>query len=192
MSPAVEVLNIISVCVQIILFVAFIVLIVALNKYIKGLMTKIEYLQKDVNAFKVRLEPLIDDSLQLVKKLNSISDKVDDNIDVIKKTVLKVRDATDKIIEFEQNLQNKIEGPVVDTINTYSAVVKGIKTFIERFRFGKRSDIRGYSGSESDEINFDTEEKPVEVKNNKFEEDFNEINKELNDVRKKLEEMKKV
>jgi hypothetical protein len=193
MSSTLEVFNIISVIIQIILFVVGIVLILGLTKYLKGLMTKVEDVQKDLNNFKIKLEPLIDDSLQLVKKLNVISDKVEDNIDVVKTTVLKIKDATDKVIEFEQNLQNKIEIPVLDTINTYTAIVKGVKTFFDKLRTGKKdvpAPIAVRNKIDEDDMIFDTGDKTFD--NNSIEEEFNDINKELNDVRKKLEEMKKV
>ena len=86
-----------------------------------------EGLQDDVNKFKTRFDPLLDDSRKLINILNSVFGKVDDNIDVLKDSVVKVRDTVDNIIEFEQRLQSKIESPVMDSINAYSALVKGIK-----------------------------------------------------------------
>jgi len=151
-------------------------------------MIKVEGLQDDVNKFKITVEPIVDDSRILVKKLNNIFGKVEDNLDVVTNTVEKVRDTVDSIIDIEQRIQRKIEVPLFDSINSVSAIFRGVKVFFERIKSPGRhlisktpSEIPEIN-NEEDEILFDDE----------IQEEFNDINKELNEVRKKLEEMKKV
>lgn len=179
-----EILNNVSVIIQIILFLAFIILVVSLIGYVKKLMTKIEDLQNDVNKFKVRLDPLIDDTQELVKKLNRISEKVDDNITIVKTTLEKVRDAAENVIDFKDRIIRTAEPPILDTVKAFSAIVKGVKTFVEKWKSGKEV----HSGYSDDNLLFDSApESDFDI--NK---EYDDINKELNEVRKKLEEMKKV
>jgi uncharacterized protein YoxC len=177
-----QILLSISIIIQIILFVAFIILIISLSNYVKKLIGKTDELKVDLNNFKVRLEPLIDDTLELVKKLNTISGKIDDNMENVKKVTERVRVLTDDIYEFKNKLQKKIEPPINDTINFYTAIVKGIKVFTDRLKSPKSERLPSDNLLFDDKIDYD-----VEIK-----EEYNDINKELNEVRKKLEEMKRV
>jgi len=185
-----EVLNIISILIQIILFITLIVLVISLFGYTKRLTIKVELLQDDVNKFVSHAEPLIDDTRKFISILHDVTDKVNDNMDVLKGTVERIKNTVDSVLEFEQRIQTKIESPVMDSINTYSAIIKGITVFFERIKENKyktfrksRPEIESPKGNyNEDDIIFDDE----------IQEEFNDINKELNEVRKKLEEMKKV
>jgi uncharacterized protein YoxC len=170
---------------QIILFIAFIVLIFILSGYVKKLILKTDQLHEDINNFKTKLDPLIDDTIELVKKINNISDKVEDNIDVLRKATDKVKTLVDDVVEFKDKIQNKIEPPINDTIQFYIALVKGIKAFS-----GKIKNYYPSKKSSNDNLLFDVEEK-IDY-DSEIKEEYNDINKELNEVRKKLEEMKKV
>ncbi len=178
----------ISVVIQIIVFIALIALIVSLTKIIKGLTAKVESLQDDFTKFKVRIDPLIDETLSTMKKINSIAQTVDENLDGLKGTVDKVRDTIENITDFVEGLRKRVEPSVYDTIKGYSAVVNGVKAFIEKFRSGSNKNIRK---SYNRDLLFEPSENS-ESEENDFEDEFNDINKELNEVRKKLEEMKKV
>jgi uncharacterized protein YoxC len=176
-----QILLSISIIIQIILFIAFIFLVFKLTGYLKKLIGKTEELKDDIGNFKIRLEPLIDDTLELVKKLNAISGKVEENIDTVKKVTDKVKELTDDIYDFKNKLQKKIEPPINDTINFYNAIIKGVKVFTDKLKSPKEK-------TPSDNLLFDDKiDYDVEIK-----EEYNDINKELNEVRKKLEEMKKV
>jgi uncharacterized protein YoxC len=178
-----QILLSISIIIQIILFIAFIILIFKLTDYLKKLIGKTEELKDDISNFKIRLEPLIDDTLELVKKLNTISGKVEENIDTVKKVTDKIKDLTDDIYDFKNRLQKKIEPPINDTINFYNAIIRGVKVFTDKLKAPRESKM-----STSDNLLFDDKiDYDVEIK-----EEYNDINKELNEVRKKLEEMKKV
>lgn len=181
MTDTYQILLSISIIIQIILFIAFILLIFSLTGYLKKLIGKTEELKDDINNFKVRLEPLIDDTLELVKKLNTISGKVEENIDTVKKVTERIKDITEDIYEFKNKLQRKIEPPINDTINFYNALIRGIKVFTEKIK-SPREKLPSDNMLFDDKIDYD-----VEIK-----EEYNDINKELNEVRKKLEEMKRV
>lgn len=181
MGDTYQILLSISIIIQIVLFIAFIVLIFTLSSYVKKLIGKTDELKDDINNFKTRLDPLIDDTLDLVKKLNTISGKVEENIDTVKKATEKVKELTEDIYEFKNKLQRKIEPPINDTINFYYALLKGIKVFTDKIKSPKEK-MPEENLLFDDKIDYD-----VEIK-----EEYNDINKELNEVRKKLEEMKRV
>lgn len=182
MSTESQILFNISIIIQIILFIAFIILVFVLTGAVKKLMLKVDSLNDEFTNFKVKVDPLIEDSKQLVRRLNTISEKIEGNIDSVRETVDKIRGVIDEVIDFKKRIQEKIEPPLKDTITFYTSVVKGIKVFFEKLREGKKSK------KEEIPILPDTSS----GLNEKFQSDFDDINKELNEVRKKLEEMKKV
>jgi len=181
-----EILNIVSVIIQIVLFVALIFVIVSLTKYLKLLMAKVDVLEDDFNKFKTRVDPLIDDSRALIQKINKISDKVDDNFKYVTLTVEKIKDTVEDIVELKERIIRKAEPPIFDTINAFAAIVKGVKTFSDTIK--RNRPVRKQYPEEDDNLLFDNNgDSEFEL-----EKQYDDINKELNEVRKKLEEMKKV
>ncbi len=149
---------------------------------------KVESLQDDFTKFKIKIDPLIDETLVTMKKVNSIAQSIDENLDGVKGTVDKVRNTVENLTDFVEGLRRKVQPSIYDTVNGYSAVVQGVKAFIERLKStGSKVNRKPYN----ENLLFE----PPESSDNEeydFENEFKDINKELNEVRKKLEEMKKV
>lgn len=181
-----EVLNIVSVIIQIILFIALIITVISLTKYVKLLMARVDGLQEDLNKFKLSVEPLIEDTRTMIQKINKVSDKVDENFVYVAKTLEKLRNATDDIIDFKDRILRKAEPPILDTISAFAGIVKGVKVFTDTWKSNRP--VRTQHHIEEDNLLFDTNsESDFEL-----EREYDDINKELNEVRKKLEEMKRV
>jgi len=177
----------ISVVIQIIVFAALIYLVVMLTKIIKGLTDKVEFLQKDFDNFKTKIDPAIDETLILLKKVNKVADKIDENIVTIKSAVDKVKDTSSEIMDFALIVKRKVEPPIIDSLIAFNAFAVGVKVFVEKLRSRQEH-------LESVEKNLLFDEHLENNSDSTFDIDseFNDINKELNEVRKKLEEMKKV
>jgi uncharacterized protein YoxC len=177
----------ISIVIQIVVFISLIYLVVTLTKIIKGLTEKVENLQKDFDGFKTKVDPAVEEALVLLKKVNKVADKIDDNIVTIKSAVDKVKDTSSEIMDFALNVKRRVEPSIIDSVNSFNAFSKGVRVFFDRLKL--KRDL-----AEKPEENFLFDE---HIENNNdntidFESEFTDINKELNEVRKKLEEMKKV
>jgi uncharacterized protein YoxC len=177
----------ISIVIQIIVFVALIFLVVSLTKIVKGLTNKVDSLQNDFEKFKTKVDPAIDETLVLLKKVNKVADKIDDNIETIKSAVDKVKDTSSEIMDFALTVKRKAEPSILNYVSAFNAFTKGTQVFFNRLK-GNPDRI------EAHDENFLFDE---HLENNSdttidFESEFKDINKELNEVRKKLEEMKKV
>ena len=185
MGDTYQILTSISIIIQIILFIAFIILIFLLSGYIKKLIAKTDVLHDDITNFKTKVDPLIEDTIELVKKLNNIAEKVEENIDVLRAAADRIKTLADDIVEFKDKIQRQIEPPINDTIVFYTALIKGIKAFSERLK-----NYHPTRRTMKENILFEEEKKydyDAEIRG-----EYDDINKELNEVRKKLEEMKKV
>ena len=159
-------------------------------------MFKIDSLQNDFTSFKNRLDPVIEDTLELLKKVNRVAEKVETNIDTLKTSVDKVKKTADSIVDFVVKVKGKVEPSIMDTVTAYTAMVKGVSTFFDKLKSTKRT-YKSYRND--DNLLFDEAFEPVtssplsiDKEEFNFDNQFNDINKELNEVRKKLEEMKKV
>ncbi|MCX7833434.1 MAG: hypothetical protein N2490_04410 [Ignavibacteria bacterium] len=191
MDTTTSIFLIISVIIQIIVFLAVIFLVLSLIKIIKSLSARIENLQKDFDDFKVKLEPGIEDGIVLVKKLNKIADTVENNIHKFENVADKFKSFSEDVIEFGSKVKEKIEPPVLDTVTTFTAIFKGVKTFFERLKdHDKLKSVEENYLFENTESDFGKKQESIE--SSELKDDFEDINKELNEVRKKLEEMKKV
>jgi uncharacterized protein YoxC len=181
-----EILNIVSVIIQIILFIALIVIVFSLTKYVKLLMVKVDGLQDDLIKFKSSVDPLIEDTRVMIHKINKVSDKVDENFVYVTKTLEKLAKATDDVIDFKDRILRKAEPPIFDTLSAFAGIVKGIRVFTDTWKSNRP--VRTHKFIEEDNLLFDSNG------DNDFEleKEYDDINKELNEVRKKLEEMKKV
>ncbi|MBL0105949.1 MAG: DUF948 domain-containing protein [Ignavibacteria bacterium] len=141
METTIQYLQIATDIIIILLFIGLVILVFTLIKTLKYFSVKIEEMSVQVKDIKSTMNPAIDKFQDLTENVNGVFLKVRDNIDVLTTVVEKVRDTTDNIIEFEQNIQSKIEPPVMNTSNTFSAVTVGVKTFFDTYKSRKNEKI---------------------------------------------------
>jgi len=55
-------------------------------------------------------------------------------IEKLSVAVAKVGEMVDDVVNFEKNLREEIEVPVVETLHTMTAIVKGVRAFLDAFR----------------------------------------------------------
>lgn len=173
------------------MFIGIVIGIFVAIKQMKKASDKIDELSDSVKKFQTSLDPVIAKTTTFLDTANSITKKVDENMSILSTTTESLKTVADNIVEFEEKLRSKIEPPVMDTITSYTAIVKGVKTFVEKFRAYRSEDKTTYDdeydyeyeegSNESDEIIYDT----------KIYKEVEDLNSELNEVRKKIEELKK-
>ncbi|RPH34943.1 DUF948 domain-containing protein [bacterium] len=110
---------------------ALCVYIIVLLSQVKQSISTIETTVKDVATHVI---PVLDNVEFLTAKAGSISETVEEQMGVVKQSVGSLKSMTDSIVQFEQDIQNRVEGPIRETASVVSAVSKGVKTFFERVR----------------------------------------------------------
>ncbi|CAN5482586.1 hypothetical protein BH10BAC5_BH10BAC5_24580 [soil metagenome] len=152
---------------------------------------KLDKVEGQVNEIKLKALPAIENINTVVNSVNKIVNVVEENTRVLTNTVEKIDGAVDDIISFEKNIQTKAGIPIMETINSYSALVYGVKTFFNKL--GERRTHREYTGGKS--AYYEDPENVYNAHTNSSYQSENmeleDINKELDLVRKKLEEMRK-
>ncbi|MBS1518788.1 MAG: hypothetical protein JSS91_11930 [Bacteroidetes bacterium] len=138
MEDTVLILQIVINVIIIILFITIIVLMLKISRIFKHISTKMDSIALDSKEIKPKIISAFDKIGMLAENVNKATEKVNENIDVLGTVVERVKDTAESVIEFEQKIQNAIEPPVMDTVNTITAVSVGIKTFFDSWKRSKK------------------------------------------------------
>ncbi|HMQ67363.1 MAG TPA: hypothetical protein PKA90_00955 [Ignavibacteria bacterium] len=163
METALQITQLLTNIVVILLFGGILAVLINLIKNLKKLNIKVESFSKDFSDVKPKLVETIEKINYLTDNFTLVVKNVNDNIEVLGTVVDKVKDTADNIIEFEQKIQNSIEPPVMDTLNTITAVSVGVKTFFDTLKKNKTEKLTesGYNYNDhfsSSEVSDDVEE----------------------------------
>lgn len=134
MEETIQYLQIITGIIISLLFIGLVILVFGLIKTMKTLSAKFEVLSGQMIDLKTKIEPALIKFGDLTENVNGVFSKINDNVEILGTVVEKVKDTADNIIEFEKKVQSQIEPPVMETLNTISAVSIGLKTFFDSFK----------------------------------------------------------
>lgn len=151
-------------------------MIFGLIKSAKKLTEKVEGFSKDFTDLKPKVIETVDKINFLSDNVNAVVTKVNENVDVLGTVVDKVKDTADNILEFEKRIQSKIEPPVMDTVNTISAVSVGVKAFFDSWKNNKSKKV--YESKHNDKIE-------------DLENSMEDMTKELEEVNARLTDLQK-
>ncbi len=70
----------------------------------------------------------------LAQKARAIAENIDDQVESFRTSIDGLREMVDSVTEFERRLQERIEEPILDTVGTIAAVIKGFQAFFARLR----------------------------------------------------------
>ena len=109
---------------------ACIYLIVVLVR-VRDMLTGVE---KDLKEMTARALPVLDNVEYITARVKSITENVDDQVIMIRDSIGSVREVADNVVALERKIQERIEGPILDTVAFVAAVFKGVRTFVDRVR----------------------------------------------------------
>ena len=191
MESALQISQLITNIIIILLFLCIIVGIIKVLGQLRRTSEKFDEITGSIKDFQNSMKPVIEKASDLLDTSKNIAKKIDDNVDKLKTVTDNLKTVADNVIEFEEKLRSKIEPPVLDTIASYSAIVKGVKAFVEKFKSFRASDNSLYDDEFEyghDEDNYSVE---IEAHNRKIDKEVEDLNFELKEVRKKTEALKK-
>lgn len=91
-------------------------------------------LEKDVREITSRALPVLDNMEYITSRVKGITDSIDDQVAAVRDSIASVRQVAENVVEMERKVQERIEGPILETVALVSAVFKGVRTFVERVR----------------------------------------------------------
>ena len=126
-------MNLISVLYAILLVSAS-VLCIALIFFISKIFQTVKDIEVEIKDLTMEMKPLIASATNLSEKLNQLSESADDQLMVTRNIVSKVNNRVDTILDLEEKVRRGFEGPVLDFIKGFSAIVNGISAFWNAYR----------------------------------------------------------
>ncbi len=91
-------------------------------------------LDKTFKDLTTRIFPILENAEYITSRLKSVAESIDDQVLTIRESISSVRRIADNVVDLERRVQERIEGPILDGISFAAAVVKGLRTFVDRVR----------------------------------------------------------
>ena len=90
--------------------------------------------EKDLKEVTSRVVPVLENMEFITARVKSITENIDDQVMTIRDSIGSVKEIADNIVALEQKVQERIEGPILDSVAFVAALFKGVRTFFERVR----------------------------------------------------------
>ena len=91
-------------------------------------------MEKDLKEVTSRILPVLDNMEYITARVKSITENIDDQVMIVRDSIGSVREIADSIVAIERKVQERIEGPILDSIAFVAALIKGARTFFEKVR----------------------------------------------------------
>lgn len=90
--------------------------------------------EKDFKEMSARALPVLDNMEYITSRVKSITDNIDDQVMIVRESIGSVKEIADNMVALERKVQDRIEGPILDTVAFVAALFKGVRTFVDRVR----------------------------------------------------------
>lgn len=126
--------NIILVIVEILALLCLSAVCIYLILVLMRLRDMLVGVEKDLKEVTSRVVPVLENMEFITARLKSITENIDDQVMIVRDSISSVREIADNIVALEQKVQERIEGPILDSVAFVAALLKGVRTFFERVR----------------------------------------------------------
>ncbi|MDE3058772.1 MAG: hypothetical protein KGJ59_12535 [Bacteroidota bacterium] len=96
----------------------------------------LSHVETEVKGVSVRVTPVLENMEVITSKLRSITDTVDEEVTIVKRSVETLQTVSSTIVDFEQRILDKIETPVLDVAGTIGSVISVAAKVLKRLRGG--------------------------------------------------------
>jgi uncharacterized protein YoxC len=121
--------------VQVIAFAALSVLCVTLVIVLIRVRRILELAEKDFKLLSAKAMPVLDNLEVITERVKTITETISEQADALKNMILSFTQAADNVVAFERRVQNRIEEPLMDAVDTFAGIFRGIQAFLERIPF---------------------------------------------------------
>lgn len=91
-------------------------------------------MEKDLKEITSRILPVLENMEFITARVKSITESIDDQVMIVRDSIGSVKEIADNIVAIERKVQERIEGPILDSVAFVAALIKGVRTFFERVR----------------------------------------------------------
>jgi len=122
----------------VILLISASVLCIALIYFVYQIVKSVHSISLDIETLSLRLNPLIESTLELSNKINLITYEVDSQLQMTRSMVSSIREHVDKILYVETKIRDGIENAVMPIFKNVNAVGIGVASFWRNYKAGKQ------------------------------------------------------
>lgn len=98
---------------------------------VRGILAIVE---EDIRELSAKVIPVLENLETITEKIKNVTENIDEQVDSVKESINAVKRIADNIVNFERKIQDRIEEPVMETVGTLAAIIKGVRTFVARLR----------------------------------------------------------
>ena len=88
--------------------------------------------EKNLGDVVTKTIPVLENLEVITTRLRVIIENVDEQITGLNKSVEAIKGVADNIAAFERKVQDSIEGPILEVMNTLGGIIKGFTSFFSR------------------------------------------------------------
>jgi uncharacterized protein YoxC len=89
---------------------------------------------EDVKELSAKAIPVLENLETITERIKHVTESIDEQVDTVKDSINSIKIIAESIVNFERKVQERIEEPVIETVGTLAAVLKGVRTFVARLR----------------------------------------------------------
>ena len=119
---------------EIVLVIAQIVALVSVSALCLYLISVLGQFRRDVSDFTHRARPVLDNLSTITENLKSASQKIDDQVDIVKGSLQSFKDVADNVLLFERRVQERLEEPILQVATVLGTIVNTVAAFIKGCR----------------------------------------------------------
>lgn len=119
---------------EIIALAALSVVCIYLVAFLIRLRSTMSVIAEDVKEVSSKAVPVLENLEVITERVKHVAESVDEQVDAVKDSINSMKAIADSIVSFERKVQERIEEPVIETVGTLAAVIKGVRMFVARLR----------------------------------------------------------
>ena len=90
--------------------------------------------EKDIREVTSKTVPVLENLEFITARVKNISENVEDQVMMVRDSVSALREIADNVVILERKVQERVEGPILETVAFVAALFKGVRTFVDRVR----------------------------------------------------------
>ncbi len=119
---------------QILLFLCLSALCIYLVVVLLRVRDILANVEKDLKEVTSRTLPVLENMEYITARVKSIAENIDDQVMMVRDSITSMKQITDNVVAMERKVQDRLEGPILDTVAFVASVFNGVRTFFERVR----------------------------------------------------------
>jgi len=117
---------------KIILFLSLSLLSIFTIFYLKKIVNSFTKIEENISEIRQKLTPVLDNLNDLINKSNEIINSIKEQVFLLHVSLQNLKTFTNNLVEFEQNIKNAIEKPILEFISFIKGIISGISVFFNK------------------------------------------------------------